>query len=157
MRKRLLFLVLAALSTQLAWAQQIYKWKDEKGQWHYSDILPSGVVAEKLELGDTAQGAPSQPSAPMPGEQKEAIQNSNHSNRVVPDADSLASAPRYLLVFPPFDPKRPLSEWIPVQSFNSAIECARALPIGVSTSESMEFPRVTWTSVNFGALYSRCI
>src|SRR4030095_10454853 len=60
-------------------------------------------------------------------------------------------------VFPPSDPGRPLSEWIPVQAFDSAVECFRALQIGVSTVESMDFPRQTWVSVNFGALYSRCI
>jgi hypothetical protein len=62
-----------------------------------------------------------------------------------------------LLVFPPFDPGKPLSEWIPVQSFDSAVECTRALPIGVSTVESTDFPRQTWVSVNFGAVHSRCI
>ena len=55
MRKQLVFAVLAVLFAQSASAQQIYKWKDEKGQWHYSDFLPNGVTAEKLEIGDTAQ------------------------------------------------------------------------------------------------------
>jgi hypothetical protein len=44
-----------------------------------------------------------------------------------------------------------------MQSFDSALECFRASPIGVSTVESMDFPRQTWVSVNFGARYSRCI
>ena len=157
MSKQLLLIVLAAFFTQLAWAQQIYKWKDEKGQWHYSDFFPSGVTAEKVERGDNTQGPALQPSAPTPGEKKEAIQSSNHSNQVVSDIDPMGSAPKYLLVFPPVDPSKPLSEWIPVQSFDSAGECFRALPIGVSTSESIDFPRMTWTSVNFGARYSRCI
>ena len=51
MRKQLVFAVLAVLFAQSASAQQIYKWKDEKSQWHYSDFRPNGVTAEKLEIG----------------------------------------------------------------------------------------------------------
>ncbi len=39
---QLLFVVLAVLFAQSALAQQFYKWKDQKGQWHYSDFPPSG-------------------------------------------------------------------------------------------------------------------
>ena len=157
MRKQLFFVVLAVLFAQSASAQQIYKWKDEKGQWHYADFLPIGVIAEKVEIAETGQEPVSQPSLPSAGEQENAKDNSDHSTQARFDVDPLASAPRYLLVFPPSDPGQPLSEWIPVQAFDSAIECFSALPNGVSTVESMDFPRMTWTSVNFGALYSRCI
>jgi hypothetical protein len=72
----------------------------------------------------------------------------NHSSQAASDVDPSGLAPRYLLVFPPFDPGKPLSEWIPVQSFDSALECTRALPIGVS--ERADF-------VDFRTLNSRCI
>ena len=116
MPKQLLILVLAVLSAQLTWAQQIYP--------------------------------PSQPSPPLPGEKKEAEHSSENSNQVVSDIDLLGSAPKYLLVFPPFDPSKPLSEWIPVQSFDSAVECTRALAI--VRSERDDF-------VDFRTLNSRCI
>src|SRR5215813_669699 len=95
MRKQLVFVVLVVLFAQSASAQQIYKWRDEKGQWHYADFLPIGFMAD-------------------------------HSTQARSDVDPLGSAPRYLLVFPPLDPSKPLSEWIPVQSFDSAAECKRA-------------------------------
>jgi|SoiMetStandDraft_2_1073263.scaffolds.fasta_scaffold09359_3 uncharacterized protein DUF4124 len=154
---QLLFVVLVVLFAQSALAQQFYKWKDQKGEWHYSDFPPSGVTAEKLGIGDTTQTLEVQPSVSSTGEQTKAEQSSDHSTQAASDIDPLGSAPRYLLVFPPFDPGKPLSEWIPVQSFDSAVECTRALPIGVSTVESMDFPRQTWVSVNFGAVHSRCI
>jgi len=154
---QLLFVVLAVFFGHSALAQQFYKWKDEKGQWHYSDFLPSGVTAEKLGTGDTPQTLEVQPSVSSTGEQRKTEDSSGRSIQGASDVDPLGSAPRYLLVFPPFDPGKPLSEWIPVQSFDSAVECTRALPIGVSTVESTDFPRQTWVSVNFGAVHSRCI
>ena len=133
MPKQLLFVVLAVLFAQSALAQQFYRWMDQKGQWHYSDFQPSGVKAEKVEIGDTAQEPVSQPSLPSAGEQEKAKDNSDHSTQARSDVDPLGSAPGYLLVFPPSDPSKPLSEWIPVQSFYSAAECkrARALEIDV--------------------------
>jgi hypothetical protein len=154
---RLLFVVLAVLFAQSALAQQFYRWEDQKGRWHYSDFPPSGVTAEKLEIGDTPQTLELQPSVSSTGEQKKAEHSSDHSTQAASDVDPLGSAPRYLLVFPPFDPGKPLSEWIPVESFDSAAECFRALQFGVSIVESTDFPRDTRASVNFGTLNSRCI
>ena len=125
MPKQLLFLVLAVLSAQLALAQQIYKWKGEKGQWHYSDFLPSGVTAEKMETVDIPQSV-SQPFVSSTNEQKKAEDSSDHTTQAASDVDPLGSAPRYLLVFPPLDPSNPLSEWIPVESFYRVEECTRA-------------------------------
>jgi hypothetical protein len=153
---QLLFVVLAVLFAQSALAQQFYKWKDKKGQWHYSDFPPSGVTAEKLGTGDT-QTLEVQPSVSSTSGQKKAEDSSDHTTQAASDVDPLGSATRYLLVFPPFDPGKPLSEWIPVQSFDSAAECFRALQFGVSIVESTDFPRDTRASVNFGTLNSRCI
>ena len=126
MQKQLLFLVLAVLFAQPALAQQIYKWKDEKGLWHYSDFLPSGVTAEKLETGDIPQTLEVQPSVSSTGEPRKTEDSSGRSNQGASDVDPLGSASRRLLVFPPSDPSKPLSEWIPVESFDSVEECIRA-------------------------------
>ncbi len=49
MANRFLFLiVLLGLFTSIALAQQVYQWKDEKGQWHLSYSPPPGVTAEKV-------------------------------------------------------------------------------------------------------------
>src|SRR5262249_11632250 len=126
MPKQLLFVVLAVLFAQSASAQQIYRWMDQKGQWHYSDFQPSGVKAEKVEIGDTTQEPVSQPSFPSAGEQEKAKDNSDHSTQARSDVNPLGSAHGYLLVFPPSDAGRPLSEWIPVDSFTSVAACQRA-------------------------------
>jgi hypothetical protein len=109
-----------------------------------------------METVDIPQSV-SQPFVFSTSGQKKTEDNSDHTTQARSDVDPLGSAPRYLLVFPPFDPGKPLSEWIPVQSFDSAVECTRALPIGVSTVDSTDFPRQTWVSVNFGAVHSLCI
>ena len=155
MRKQLVFAVLAVLFAQSASAQQIYKWKDEKGQWHYSDFLPSGVTVEKVEIGHSPQELASQPSFPLAAEQEKPKDSSDLSTQVGPGVDPLGSVSRRLLVFPPFDPGKPLSEWIPVESFDSVAECERtkALQIGGAVVEGTD--RVEF--VDFRRLNSRCI
>jgi hypothetical protein len=132
MRKQLIFLVLAVLFAQSALAQQIYKWKDEKGQWHYSDFPPSGVTAERMESGDNAQKSASQPSVPSTPEQKKTEDGSDLPSHGASDIDPLGSVSRRLLVFPPSDPSKPLSEWIPVESFDSVRECSRAKALQIA-------------------------
>jgi Domain of unknown function (DUF4124) len=163
MSKQFLFVVLAVLSTQLALAQQIYQWKDEEGRWHYSDLPPSGVTAEKVETdGDTAQKLVSQPGSSA-AEQKKAEDSSGRSTQGAADVDLLGAASRRLLVFPPSDPDKPLSEWIPVESFTSVEECARAraLHIAGSMVQSTEFSsegfRETTRTADSRRLSSRCI
>jgi hypothetical protein len=58
-------------------------------------------------------------------------------------------------VFPPSDPGKSLSEWIPVESFDSVGECgrARALQIVASVVQGTEMV----DSVDFRRLNSRCI
>jgi hypothetical protein len=139
MPKQLLLVVLAVLFSHLALAQQIYKWKDEKGRWHYSDFLPSGVTAEKLETADTVQ-SDAQPSVSLTSEQRKAEDSSGRSTQGASD-DPVGSAGRGLLALPPSDTSKPLSEWIPVESFSSVDECdrAKALQIAGSVVQSGEF------------------
>ncbi|HSE88887.1 MAG TPA: DUF4124 domain-containing protein [Candidatus Binatia bacterium] len=150
MSKLLLFVVLAIFFAHSALAQQFYKWKDEKGQWHYSDFPPSGVTAEKLVIGDTAQESASQPSVASAGEQRKTEDSSGRSTQGASDVDLLRPASRRLLVFPPSDPSRPLSEWIPVDSFDSVKECIRARALQIAGTERADF-------VDFRRLNSRCI
>ncbi len=42
-------LVLLFLFSSVGFAQHIYKWKDKKGQWHFSDHPPAEVRAEKVK------------------------------------------------------------------------------------------------------------
>ncbi len=42
-------LVLLVVFSTVAFAQQIYKWKDNKGQWHFSDHPPAEVRAERVK------------------------------------------------------------------------------------------------------------
>lgn len=148
MPKQLFHIVLAVFFTQLAWAQQFYKWKDEKGQWHYSDFAPTGVTAEKLAPGETAQKSVSQPSVSSKAEQKKNEDSSNRSSRGESDVNPLRSVSTRLLVFPPSDPSKPLSHWIPMDSFASVKECERARASQMDSS--VDF-------VDFRKLNSRCI
>jgi Domain of unknown function (DUF4124) len=159
MPKQILFVVLAILSAQLAWAQQIYRRVDEKGPWHYSDFLPAGVTAETLRTDDTPQILEAEPSVSSTGEQKKAEHSSDRSTPAASDGDRLGSDSRRLLVFPPFDTGKPLSEWIPVESFASVDECARArsLQIAGSVVESTDVSGNIRRSVDFETLNSRCI
>ena len=43
-----LVLVIALFPNVVAVAQPIYGWKDEKGHWYFSDIVPDGVNAKKI-------------------------------------------------------------------------------------------------------------
>jgi hypothetical protein len=132
MRKQLIFVVLAVLFAQSALAQQFYKWKDEKGQWHYSDFPPSGVTAEKLGTGDTPETLEVQPSVSSTGGQRKAEDSSGRSKQGASDVDPLRPASKRLLVFPPSDPSKPPSEWIPVESFDSVQECSRAKALQIA-------------------------
>lgn len=44
-------LVLAAVCAG-ALADAVYRWKDEKGKWHFSDVPPEGVGAEPFEYSN---------------------------------------------------------------------------------------------------------
>src|SRR5262249_9675956 len=101
---------------------------DQNGQWHYSDLPPSGVTAKKIEIGESAQKSTPQLSVPS-AEPKKTEDESDRPIQPASDADPLRSARARLLVFPPSDPSKPLSEWIPVESFESIKECVEARAI----------------------------
>jgi hypothetical protein len=132
MPRQLGLVFLAVFFAQPALAQEFYKWKDQKGQWHYSDFPPSGVTAERMESGDNAQKSASQPSVPSTPEQKKTEDGSDLPTHDASDIDPLGSVSRRLLVFPPSDSSKPLSEWIPVESFDNAQECGRAKALQIA-------------------------
>ncbi len=70
-------LVLLVLFSSIGFAQQIYKWKDNKGQWHFSDYPPAEVRAEKvkgIDIGPIPPMPPQMvepPASPRASERKE--------------------------------------------------------------------------------------
>ena len=149
MLKTLLLVVLAVFFTQLAWAQQFYRWKDEKGQWHYSDFAPKGVTVEKLAPGDADHKPASEPPfLLLPSKRK------RQTVPIVPPNENLVLIPWGRLVddcwcfLRPIRSK-PLSQWIPVDSFASVKECNRARRLLIE--------RTPDDSVDFRMLNSRCI
>lgn len=157
--RSLLFAVPTILFAHIALAQQIYKWQDEKGQWHYSHVPPAGVKAEKVETGDAAQKPDPQPPVTSIGEEKKAEDTPERPAHSASDVDPRGSAGRRLLVFPPSDIGKPFFEWMPVASFDSVEECDRAKASEIAGSTRLIFERPTVLSdiVDFGALNSRCI
>ena len=137
------FMVLVAPA---ALAQQIYKWKDEKGRSHFSQTPPSGVGAEKIMEGSSIPKAspvnpPNQISNPSPpadggGKVKDiskapAGRSSGGSREEAPD--------KWLLLFPPTtkegnDISMPFSEWTLWQTFDSADACHRKKVILIAKS-----------------------
>lgn len=150
MRNRsVLFFALSFLFAPFAFAQQMYRWQDDKGQWHYSNFVPSGVVAEKFGPAEAA------PKAVAPAaEPRKTESNSDRSNETVVDIDPAGFVNRRLLVFPPADASKPFSDWIPVESFATAEECdkAKALQIAGAITASAEVFRGWSPDMN-----SRCI
>ncbi len=137
------FMVLVASA---ALAQQIYKWKDEKGRSHFSQTPPSGVGAEKIiEGSSTPKASPVNPPNKI-------------SNQTPPadgggKAEDISKAPagrssggsreeatdKWLLLFPPTtkegnDISMPFSEWTPWQTFDSADACNRNKGILIAKS-----------------------
>jgi len=55
-------MLLAILAT-LAWAGEVYTWKDASGKIHYSDTPPPGVSSKKLRAGSSSGSAAGQPAA----------------------------------------------------------------------------------------------
>ena len=55
-------MLLAILAT-LAWAGEVYTWKDASGKIHYSDTPPPGVSSKKLRAGASSGGAAGQAAA----------------------------------------------------------------------------------------------
>ena len=57
-----LVVVFAFVAAPLASAQQMYKWKDEKGVWHFSENPPpDGGKAEKIEVKPVGGERPAVP------------------------------------------------------------------------------------------------
>jgi len=139
-----LVLILAFFAS-VASAQPIYEWRDEKGQLHFSNFPPAGVVTKKLLL--STPGLESVPAIhdPQAAAPTSAV-NENNERLVLPLANALSSdvAPatserRWLLIFPPItkvgmDDNRSFPGWSPVQLFNSDEACNRAKSIEIANS-----------------------
>ena len=163
--------VLLVLFASTALAQQIYKWRDKKGRWHFSDSPPPGTTVQKVKGTKAApQSSPATSPYAKPSESPAAGSRSKEEA-----VSKLPGAPpsdvsrkdlidRWLLLLPPntqagIDVSRPFSEWIPWQSFDSAEVCDRERAIiidnlirqrSISTSTFL-------TNVDIQAAMSRCI
>ncbi len=127
-------------------AQQIYKWKDEKGRSHFSQTPPSGVGAEKIMEGSSTPKAnpvnpPNQifnPSPPTDGGGKAEDISKAPAGRSSGGSGE-EETDKWLLLFPPTakegnDISMPFSEWTPWQTFNSADACNRNKGILIANS-----------------------
>jgi len=64
--KFLIALVSLVLAAYVVSAQQFYKWKDNKGQWHFSDNPPPEIRAEKVKGFDIGPVPPVAPQIVAP-------------------------------------------------------------------------------------------
>ncbi len=119
--KFLSVLVLLSLFSSVAPAQQIYKWKDNTGQWHFSDHPPAEVRAEKvrgLDIGPIPPIPPqiTEPSTPSGvSESKEQAVSKLPTER--PSQVSRRDLPDIWLLV--------LRTGIPWKSFDTAEACRR--------------------------------
>ena len=99
-----------------------------------------------MESGDNAQKSASQAPVPSTAGQEKMEDGWDRPARGASDVDPLESVGRRLLVFPPSDPSKPVSEWIPVESFESVKKCQRARAVLLKPD-----------TVDFRIIRSRCI
>jgi hypothetical protein len=149
----------------VALAQPIYQWKDEKGQWHFSNSLPPGVAAQKIMEGTPAPEAAlvvpnTQPGA-SPSADSESGEKAVSKLPTAPASDVSpgSSDRRWLLIFPPItqaetDNRKRFSGWTPAQVFDSDEACNRYKAILIGNSYSLSDGV---SSVNFQLLNSNCI
>ena len=85
-------LVLLVLFSSVALAQQIYKWKDEKGKWHISNAPPAEVKAERLKGLDIPQKSaqpytvPPMPTSPSPFDKPLVAPSQPGTERTLPES-----------------------------------------------------------------------
>ncbi len=136
----LVFLAPAAL------AQQIYKWKDEMGRWHFSNAPAAGITVEKVMEGRSVPKAvPARSSNQKPTLSPPVAGRSKAKDIPEAPAGHPSDAPRdkssskWLLLIPPlkqrgYDDSLPLSDWRPWQSFDNVDACERDKAILIANS-----------------------
>lgn len=144
--------VLIVLFIPTASAQQIFKWKDEKGKWHFSDTPPPGVTAEKvrgLDISPKSSPATSPYSKPSVSSPAGSGSNEKAVSKLPTGRPSNVSrsdpTSRWLLLLP--------NENL-LKSFDNAEACERYK--GILTSRSMQQGFTSYTAPIFYAR-SRCI
>ena len=120
----------------VALAQSIYQWKDENGQWHFTDFPPvSGVKVTKVfeETPSTESSSVSpevQPGISSPfGSESERKPDAKLQTRSS-DVSRAGPDTRWLLIFPPLKPPQKddtkgFSGWAPDRFFDSDESCNR--------------------------------
>jgi len=130
--------VLIVFFAPTASTQQMFKWKDKKGQWHFSDTPPRRVTAEKVRgLDISPRSSPATSPYSKPSVSSHA--GSGSKEKAVPklptertsNTPQTGLASRWLLL---------LGDGNPWESFDSAETCARYREIMiVNTTQSVRF------------------
>jgi Domain of unknown function (DUF4124) len=91
----LCLVLILSFSNGVAVAQPIYGWKDKKGQWHFSDVVPGGISANKMLDGiSTPESLPATPQT-EPNPSPTAASNSQEkavSNLQITDPSEISPA-----------------------------------------------------------------
>jgi Domain of unknown function (DUF4124) len=133
-RYSLCVVLILLFSNLVALAQPIYGWRDDKGQWYFSDMPPAGVSAKKIfddiPASESLLATPqTQPNISLSATSK------SQENPIwkLPSARSSAGSPasadrRWLLILPPStrpkaEKSSPFAGWRPVRLFESDEAC----------------------------------
>jgi hypothetical protein len=108
--------LILVFSDHAALAEPIYKWKENKGQWHFSDVLSTGVTGKTA--GDRPQSDSLIPLAQLTPTGGDELENKSGASLLQ----------RWLLVFSLAVPlgtgdTRRYSGWTPAQIFESEQSC----------------------------------
>jgi Domain of unknown function (DUF4124) len=140
-------------------AQSIYQWKDEKGQWHFTDFPPvSGAKVTKV-----FEETPSTESSPVDPEVQPGISSASGSeserksdSKLQPHSSGVSHVgwdAQWLLIFPPLKPvqkddTKRFSGWTPDKIFESDEACNRYKALLINDQ---------FAPVNYRLLSSECI
>lgn len=124
-----------------------YQWNENKGQWHFSDVLSTGVTGKTA--GDRSQSDSLIPHAQLTPTGDDELENKSGA--------SLQQ--RWLLIFPPAAPlgtgdSRRYSGWAPAQIFESEQSCNHYKAALIADVFRLSDRR---SSINWQLLESNCI
>lgn len=136
--------LILVFSDHAALAEPIYKWKENKGQWHFSDVLSTGVTGKTA--GDRPQSDSLIPLAQLTPTGGDELENKSGASLLQ----------RWLLIFPPAVPlgtgdTRRYSGWTPAQIFESEQSCNHYRAALIANVLRLH------SSINWQLLESNCI
>lgn len=139
--------LILVFSDHAALAELIYQWKENKGQWHFSDVLSTGVTGKPAGVRPQSDSLiPHAQLTPTGGDERE-------------NKSGASLQQRWLLIFPPVPPvgtgdSSRYSGWTPAQFFDSEQSCnhykATLIVDVLRLSDGL-------SSINWQLLESNCI